>query len=226
MRSPGGTACQTCSRRGLPCTFSEPKKRGPKSGALAALQQEVNALRAQLLNASIPPVTASAGGAGSKRSRAEDDMAESRDDQGGNGGGGSSRVRRAAAQRALTAILATSDPLDGLDGASDAGASNSGDSRGSAANGIDSRTDSGDDEWGPARDSNSNAAAAHGTRLHPPPPVVPLPPGAVFTGQTRPVSLWPPNPPVAPAAQELHFARLFMRCSNAMLPMVCKVRGA
>jgi hypothetical protein len=40
--------CPACSRKGAPCVYSEAKKRGPKTGALKALQLEVLQLRAAL----------------------------------------------------------------------------------------------------------------------------------------------------------------------------------
>jgi hypothetical protein len=47
----GVTACATCVKKGLDCVYSEQKKRGPKTGALKALQEEVAALKAQLKSA-------------------------------------------------------------------------------------------------------------------------------------------------------------------------------
>jgi ribosomal protein L37AE/L43A len=41
-------ACTACSRKGLECVYSMAKKRGPKSGALRAMQDEIEALRNQV----------------------------------------------------------------------------------------------------------------------------------------------------------------------------------
>jgi hypothetical protein len=44
----GAAPCPSCVKRGLSCVYSAAKKRGPKTGALKALQEEVAVLRNQL----------------------------------------------------------------------------------------------------------------------------------------------------------------------------------
>lgn len=44
----GTHPCPTCKKKGVTCVYLAPKKRGPKTGALRALQEEVDLLRAQL----------------------------------------------------------------------------------------------------------------------------------------------------------------------------------
>jgi hypothetical protein len=58
----GGNPCASCKRRGIDCVYFEQRKRGPKTGALRQLQEEVASLRAQLKAQSAP------GGAGASGS--------------------------------------------------------------------------------------------------------------------------------------------------------------
>ena len=47
-------SCPTCEKKGIECIYLAPKKRGPKSGALRALQEEVELLKTQLAELSKP----------------------------------------------------------------------------------------------------------------------------------------------------------------------------
>jgi Fungal Zn(2)-Cys(6) binuclear cluster domain len=47
-----GEPCVGCTKRGIPCTYSESKKRGPKSGLVREIQAEMELLKAQLASVS------------------------------------------------------------------------------------------------------------------------------------------------------------------------------
>lgn len=62
----GTTPCQACARKGIECVYLEQKKRGPKTGALKQLQEEVAALRQQLKQVTTQGGAAGASAGGAK----------------------------------------------------------------------------------------------------------------------------------------------------------------